>query len=264
MPRPQRQCQRLLRRPQLLLPLLRQLVSDVGVAPSDIYVYDAIRNIPSTLFDRASKEFPGMHFVDSTNTDGREKAVPDATKPLYLGQGNVTLYFPTCLTQADYLINIAGLKGPHPGQHDCVRQESPRLPAHRAGRRRCRPNASLHRRQGRRTRGRPQAAGAYNGLVDLGGHPQTGGKTLLYIVDAIYATQHNEFRLATACKWTSAPFNGHWTSSIFASQDGVAIDSVALDFLRNEPTISPTVMGPVDNYLHEMALADKGAFQNRL
>jgi hypothetical protein len=67
--------------------------------------------------------------------------------------------------------------------------------------------------------------------------------------------QHNEFRLAPVCKWQSAPFNDHWTSSLFASQDGVAIDSVALDFLRNEPTLTAIVTGAVDNYLHEMALA---------
>jgi hypothetical protein len=102
-----------------------------------------------------------------------------------------------------------------------------------------------------------QTQGSYNGLVDLNGHPQTGGKTVLYIVDALYATQHNEFKLALAAKWRRAPFNGNWTSSILASQDGVAMDSVALDFLRNEPTIAPTVTGPVDNYLHEMAQADK-------
>jgi hypothetical protein len=42
---------------------------------------------------------------------------------------------------------------------------------------------------------------------------------------------------------------------VFASQDGVAIDSVALDFLRSEPTLAAIVTGSVDNYLHEMALA---------
>ncbi len=96
---------------------------------------------------------------------------------------------------------------------------------------------------------------SYNGLVDMNVHPQTGGKTVLYLIDALYATQHNEFRLASVCKWQSAPFNDHWTSSLFASQDGVAIDSVALDFLRNEPTLSAIVTGAVDNYLHEEALA---------
>jgi len=51
------------------------------------------------------------------------------------------------------------------------------------------------------------------------------------------------------------PFNNNWTSSLFVSQDGVAIESVCLDFLRSEPTIW-AVTGNVDNYLHEAALAD--------
>lgn len=44
---------------------------------------------------------------------------------------------------------------------------------------------------------------------------------------------------------------------MFASQNGVAVDSVALDFLRNEPTLATIVTGAVDNYLHEMAQADQ-------
>ena len=109
----------------------------------------------------------------------------------------------------------------------------------------------------------PRAAATYNGLVDLNGHPQTGGKTMLYLIDALYATQHNEFRLAPVCKWQSAPFNGNWTASLFASQNGVAIDSVALDFLRNEPTLATIVTGAVDNYLHEMALANQAPSKTR-
>jgi len=35
----------------------------------------------------------------------------------------------------------------------------------------------------------------------------------------------------------------------------VAIDSVGLDFLRNEPNLDGVVTGHVDNYLHEAALA---------
>jgi hypothetical protein len=99
--------------------------------------------------------------------------------------------------------------------------------------------------------------GTYNSLVDLIGHKELGGKTVLYLIDGLYASKHNEYRLDPTCKWESAPFNGHWTSSLFASQDGIAIDSVALDFLRSEPTLSTIVTGAVDNYLHEAAQANK-------
>ena len=263
--------------PQLVQALLRQLVQQAGVAPGDITFYDAVRNVPSTIFDRGTKEFPGVHFVDMTDTDGREKAVPDKTKPLVLGQGDVTLYFPTCVTQADYMINVAGLKG-HTlaGMTVTAKNHLGSLltATGEAGARNMHASISVKSMGGGRggAGGRPggpppggdrgglpavQPMGSYNGLVDLNGHPQTGGKTMLYIIDGLYATQHNEFKLAPVCKWQSAPFNGNWTASLFASQDGVAIDSVALDFLRNEPTLAAIVTGAVDNYLHEMALANQ-------
>jgi len=245
--------------PQLVQALLRQLIKEGGVAPADITCYDAIRHVPATIFDRATKEFPGVHFADSTGTDGREKAVPDMTKPLVLSEGGTTFYFPTCVTQAEYMINVAGLKG-HTlaGMTVCAKNHlgSVFTADGKPGARDLHPSIAV--KSGRGGRGPsipPQGMGAYNGLVDLNGHQQTGGKTMLYIIDAIYATQHNEYRLNTTAKWKSAPFNNNWTASLLVSQDGVAIDSVALDFLRNEPTLATIVTGAVDNYLHEMAQA---------
>jgi hypothetical protein len=56
-------------------------------------------------------------------------------------------------------------------------------------------------------------------------------------------------------KWNSAPYNGDWSSSLLASQDPVAIDSVAFDFLWSEWDNYPRMSG-ADDYLHEAALAD--------
>ena len=241
--------------PQLSQALLRQLVQQVGVAPADITVYDAIRNVPATIFDRATKEFPGVHFVESTGTEGREKAVADKSKPLVFASGGLTFYLPTVVTQADYMINVAGLKGhTMAGMTVCAKNHQGTVLKEdsSAGARDVHPVIAV---KGGGRGPAPQQMGAYNGLVDMNGHPDVGGKTMLYLIDGLYATQHNEFRLAEVCKWQSEPFNGNWTSSVFASQDGVAIDSVALDFLRSEPTLKTIVTGAVDNYLHEMAVA---------
>ncbi len=52
------------------------------------------------------------------------------------------------------------------------------------------------------------------------------------------------------------PFNNDWCSSIFASQDPVAIDSVAFDFLIEEwPEAGGPAHAGTDDYLHEAALA---------
>ena len=247
--------------PQLVQALLRQLVKDAGVAAADITCYDAIRHVPATIFDRCTKEFPGVHFVDSTGTDGREKAVSDLTKPLVLSQGGETFFFPTCVTQAEYMINLAGLKG-HTlaGMTVCAKNHLGSIFTANGGigARDLHPTIAVKSHSGGRGPAIvAQEMGSYNSLVDLDGHAQTGGKTVLYLIDGLYATKHNEYRLDPSCRWESAPFNQHWTASLFASQDGVAIDSVALDFLRNEPTLATIVTGAVDNYLHEMALANQ-------
>lgn len=239
--------------PQLVQALLAELVKTVGASPKDITFYDACRRVPSTIFEPSTRDFPGVHFVDSVGGDGREKAVPDRSKPLYLGTSTEPLYFPTCVTEADYEINVAGLKGhTMAGMTVCAKNHLGTV---------FYPNGSAAARELHQyiavTGGRAgaQAPGEYNGLVDLNGHQEIGGKTVLYLVDALYATKHNEYRLDPSAKWQSAPFNGNWTSSLLASQDELAVDSVALDFLRNEPTLDAIVKGAVDNYMHEAALA---------
>ena len=86
-------------------------MQQVGAAPADIFIFDAIRNVPFTIYYRGSKEFPGVHFVDGSDTDGREKAVVDIIQADGLRQGRRALRSATVLTQADYMINVAGLKG---------------------------------------------------------------------------------------------------------------------------------------------------------
>jgi hypothetical protein len=91
------------------------------------------------------------------------------------------------------------------------------------------------------------------------GNENLGGKTLIYLIDGLYAATWQGVVLDYRCKWKSAPFNGNWTSSMFASFDDVALESVCLDFFREEQAASvymTQVTGNVDNYLHEAALAN--------
>ena len=88
------------------------------------------------------------------------------------------------------------------------------------------------------------------------GHPHIGGKTVLYLVDGLYPNKHSQhWPTDFPQKWQAAPFNNDWASSFFASQDPLAIDSVAFDLLYNEwPTEWPGYDG-ADDYMHEAALA---------
>jgi hypothetical protein len=71
------------------------------------------------------------------------------------------------------------------------------------------------------------------------------------VVDFLYVAESQNVRVI---KYQS--FGDHWCSSLFLSQDPVAIDSVGLDFIRNEPR-ARECRGKPENYLHEAALAEK-------
>jgi hypothetical protein len=68
-------------------------------------------------------------------------------------------------------------------------------------------------------------------MVDLLGHDNLGGKILLFFMDGLWGAS---FEHEPPVKFQMAPFNGDWTSSIFLSQDPVALSSVCLDILQNE------------------------------
>ncbi len=93
--------------PVLLRALLLSLVEEAGVAPSDITVYDVSRLYPDYMVEMCTEgPLLGVRFV------GRENGVPDEDAPILWSHdfGGRTNYLPTCVTEADYLINLANLK----------------------------------------------------------------------------------------------------------------------------------------------------------
>ena len=94
---------------------------------------------------------------------------------------------------------------------------------------------------------------SYSAFVDFLGHKDLGEKTILFLIDGLYANDSAD--PPPSRKWKMTPFNGAWPSSIFMSLDGVAIDSVGFDFLTSEWTNLPDIAN-ADNYLREAALAN--------
>lgn len=264
--------------PQAVLALLRQLVNKAGVQAADITFYDTNRYVPDAICTKCKNEFPGVHFMGWSQINGREKYVRDTTRIHWSENltmeinGGHTAYLPTVVTQAAYLINLANFKAHryvgvtfctknHFGTISCDGNDG--LPYQNA------PHAAgLHCYVAVHDitipgsaewsfTGRPM--GTYNALVDLMGHKDLGGKTLLFMIDALYGMQSEQDAVLLNSKWLSAPFNNHWTSSLLLSQDNLAIESVGLDFFRSEQSVNPNIVyvyGAVDNYLHEAALAD--------
>jgi len=243
--------------PQLTLALFRQLVHQAGVRPCDIVVYDASRLAPDPIFNPAHAEFPEIRFEDRDGGNGRFRAEPDKRTPLFFGDPTTLdhgkTYLPACATSANYLINAAVWKGHSlAGVTLCAKNHFGSVYRENTGPKDPHKGwnpSNLH--GGILVRSR--SMGTYNPLVDLMGHKDLGGKTILYLVDAIYATPHQS---VLPQKWQSSPFDNHWTGSVFASQDPVAIESVAVDFFGVEKAIA-NMVGTVDNYLHEAALAHR-------
>ena len=266
--------------PQLVYALLKQLVNKVGVAPSDITVYDASAYIPSTIYNRCSTgDLAGVRFVDNVGGGGRIQAVRDQNTFIHHADASVPpRWLPQHVVQAQYVINLAHLKGHYlPGVTLCAKnhfgstwvQADPRYEGWR-GREGFWPGNDIHAHINAYDTTAPSSLtnfkfparpmGSYNPLVELMGHPKLGGNTVLFMIDGLYANKDPGTPVSNAMKWSSAPFNNDWTSSIFVSQDNVAIDSVALDFLRSEPTV-PYVAdannySTADDYLHEAAMAN--------
>lgn len=259
--------------PAVVSALLRQLVTFAGVAPSDITVCAVTRHVPDCILDACDRpELRGTRFVDRAGGGGREQHAPDTGSAIVwsVGMNGGAAFLPTCVTRADYLINLAALKG-HTltGLAGCAHNHLGSLLVDEDGQPSMNPARAASLQEDLAAHdvdaGRPggaqprQRMGAYTPLVDLMSHPKLGSATLLHLIDGLYVAPDQNGEISNACRWQSSPFSGRWTASLFASQDGVAIDSVALDFLRAEPTITslPQVMpahSSADNYLHEAAL----------
>lgn len=236
--------------PYVVKALLRQLVNVAGVPQEAITLYDASRPIPDWFYyrvyyeeypaDTPVPEFPDVHFVDSTGgAPGREKVVA-GTEQIYFIDGTVRT-LPTCVTEADYIINIPLLKM-HPINNGVTLSGKNMFgtwmepvedihPYHESG----------------------QVMGNPAPQVDLLAHEGIGGKTLLYLGDGTYGTLKDH---KTIAKFQTYPFGNDWSNSLFLSQDPVALDSVMFDFLNSE---ADPIEGS-QNYLHQAAEPPSGTY----
>jgi hypothetical protein len=258
--------------PQMLHTLLGQLINNAGVPGEDITIYDCNFYHGDPVYKYNHADCPGVHWAEGDATDRadghgyedgpgsdpgtRGKVVPDTNCRVYYGDPNIVpgsgkVCLPTVVSEAKYLIDIA-LPRPHElaGVTLCAKNFfgsvwNPDPPPENAYYYHGWCPFYMHKAVAALDFSadipmRPM--GSYNALVDLMGHKELGGKTILFFGECI------RFKY-----WSAAPFNGGPASSLFMSQDIVAIESVLLDFLRSEGAVPA---GTPDNYLHEAAQAD--------
>ncbi|MGD1008386.1 MAG: DUF362 domain-containing protein [Ignavibacteriaceae bacterium] len=231
--------------PQLVYALLRSLILYAKVPQKNITVFDASRFITDNIFNKCHSEFPDVVFVDNVGGDGRMKSeyVENAIK-YSADNGQLARGLAKCVVDADYIINMALLKG-HVGQGVTL----------------CGKNfygttnidkdwhKNFHNNFEQDRNGKPK----YIVFVDFLGHKDLGEKTMLFMIDGLYGSK--SVNGIPTPKWKMGPFNNNWPGSLFLSQDGVAVDAVGLDFLSSEwPDMVD--ISYADAYLVEAALAD--------
>jgi len=232
--------------PQLVLSLLTSLINEGGVRQENITVADPSRFITDNIFDKCHAVYPKVHIVDHNGGDGREKAAFTENGFVYsYGFDRQTTGLATCFVEADYVIDMALMKG-HVGQgvtlvaknfFGCLSIETDwRKNAHGSG--------FSQSKEGKRQ---------YSVYPDFIGHRNLGAKTILYLIDGIYSNKFVDG--VPESKWALAPFDNQWPGSLFASQDPVAIESVVLDFALAEWPDAPEMMYS-DYAMEEMALAN--------
>ncbi len=226
---------------EVLLAVVEQLVT-AGVPQTSIIVYDGgVGTVASYIYNLVNAAYPGVIFRAATGWGSvqTEQWVDNGiTYSANAGSTDAeTRRVARSVYDATYLVNLALLK-----KHEDQTAITLCGKNHFGSIKNCRLiHTSINDHN--------KSMGAYNSLVDLGGHDRIGGKTVLYIIDGLWGAPSI---MGSPVKWASAPFNNDWPSSIFMAQDGVAIDSVGLDFINMEHTL----WANADNYLHEMAQAN--------
>jgi hypothetical protein len=215
--------------PQIAYAILHQLVNVAGVAQADINIGDPGRNFDDVYWNKCHPDFPNVKYWGNGN--GRTPITQSANLELKTSDDQIENYLPACYVDATYLINIPVFKQHHRagislssknhfGTLLRFSSDGTAFPYH----------YSLPCTQGNGIVDNG-GYGKYRIFVDFIGHKDLGGKTILYLFDALWSsTNYGD----PPWKWRMAPFNNTYPASIFASQDAVAIESVGYDFMRAE------------------------------
>ena len=262
--------------PHPVLAITRQLVENAGVLPQDILIYEAAphRYLQTYILKKIWAAYPRVRFLQQPSPTPRQSAAGNIVAAEYVEA--VTFSHPIKIThagkvprlvaEATYLINLPILKGHsnpyNPGEAGDQGQTAVTLSGKNHFGSILGPG-ELHNCINTLV---TRKASTYSPIVDLAAAPRLGGKTLLFLMDGLYCGRRH---LSLPQHFPNAPFhnrmepytNPEWPASILASQDGVALDSVALDILyaQTRGNVGPdgrprmAIREYASDYLKEMA-----------
>ena len=237
--------------PQLVLALLKQLIEEAKIPQSKIWIGDSYRTFRSEYWNKCHAVYPDVHYVDGTGLNGREKTIPSAEQLLKFSDKKNTSSIPQHYVDAAYLINVPCLKS-HEACGITIAAKNHQGSILEKG---TIPEDQFAEYMHYSLAGFNSTSNSYRHLVDYMGHKDLGDKTLIYIVDGIWAGRESSGWIN---KWNMPPFNGDYPSSLLVSQDAVAIESVCFDFLLAEYLNKPAAirypyLKGTDDYLLQAA-----------
>lgn len=254
--------------PSTVLAIVKELVDDCQIPQENILIGEPMTHVYKSMYDMIHNAYPNVKILDKDGYTslGRTKSKGWTESVIYYSDnGNL---MPDAFSDnlmkemydADYMINAAALKaharngvslnaklhfgshGNHPGGYGY-------------GSFYLHPGLICTVDNDVMTSGLRGEYGMYRVLVDLMGHENIGGNTVLFLVDGLWGGVE---ATDMPVKWGMEPFKTDFPSSIFISQDGVAIESVCLDFLRAEADKNRLFndrpfFPAVDDHLHQAA-----------
>jgi uncharacterized protein (DUF362 family) len=267
--------------PQVTLAVVRQLVFNAHVPPANIVVYDARRDIYPGMLLKIWSEFKDVRFVQWDQPVPAQPHNPGYGDYRGLEQAqwvegvtySANTYhdarlIPQQIKDATYLVNLALLKAhsyPYAAEEGGDEGQTGITMTGKNHFGSIKGTPELHEAINTNRKATPHA---YSPIVDLAASPNLGAKTILYLLDGLYCgRRHQSYPL----HFPNPPFNNRvepyanadWPSSILASLDGVAIDSVGLDILYSQTKNNedqnhhPRILirESADDYLQEEAQA---------
>ena len=246
----------------MAISVLEQLVNVYGVQQEDIYIGDPNAHILKDNYDQMVALFPDVKYIDRDpqHEDIGRTLIHKSAEPVFIWSDKGTEISPDgaeytwdIVEQADYLINLATLKA-HARAGVTLTAKN-----HFGTHARDNGASSLHpglvSRENWSGPWRTEY-GMYRVLTDIMGHERLGGNTVLFVVEGLWGGPE---AVSKPVKWQMAPFIDDWPSSILASQDAVALESVCFDILKtefNDPDdikLRTPWYGAVDDHLHQAA-----------
>ena len=230
--------------PQLAMALLEHLVDTMKIAQADITLGDPYRGMPDEIFNPCHTKYPNVHYMEGLGTDGREQTKISTGNVFFTSDNKFQSRLPQAYLNAAYLINMPSLKTHNSAgiTLGAKNHQGSVIDASQNAMNQSMVNY-LHYDYPVDGGAKNQVMGIYRHIVDYMAHKSLGGNTLIYIVDGLWSGRNWDGQIE---RWKMPPFNNDWTSSLFLSQDPVAIESVGFDFLYNEYKDYPAAHGNVD------------------